>query len=1016
MIVEEVAYSDFEELMYRLKYEGFSVSQINENLYKVGTETSEPVKVTLRDGLVSIYEGSLLNKLIVLKHIVGGAEWVDKCFIEAFENAVKRLIRNHDSDALIRSVKVSKHIVNITYDNEPVIKVDLRDGMPVINGYNDQWNKAIPEILHITEEYLPKFFFDIPIEWTIVGFPIVDNEEWGLLLDSSEHIDLMGLVLGYIAQRPLLVNIMNQLIDEFFRQGGWLEEYATEQGFPYQERKGQIEMAQEVLKTLLDTEKRLVIEAPTGTGKTFAYLVPVYVLAWMIKRTVESQVASNLIVDDFKQVSYRVAVSTHTITLQKQIYYKDLPVIDHIFKRKLGFSLFYAMAMGRNNYVCLRQAHEFISSVKNSLSGRLQGIDDETMKKREEFVGYVEEILDNDNLDNGLIDELRNKVWEGYDDLFSEMAENIQSDRHNTLGKQCPFYEKCYYYRSKGLWESADILIMNHYLLALIFDLRPKYFRTIKGVIVDEGHHFPEVVRSLKGRIDLSVMGIARSIGKKIKRLAEIKEWLKGQGIPYRLAFLRNNMPIVGNHVYNDYAKAMEKVEKRFANLKIYVNDIIHRSLAEIVALIKPDQDEGVITSIPIKPFRTVVNDSIDENADNWFVALKKLYDVITNLKQEIDNLRVAVSDVIGILKDGYERAVQDMPSGSEAEALGEYINITEESVFAVFSAHLESLDEFSKNIKKLIEQFDDKNDGEKCTNFAYWIDLRRDRRAKNKEKFIMRFHKQAVFPDELCSEILLSNDIPFVFTSATMTTLGSFDFFIARAGLQSLYSKVVTKTLEANFDYKSQMDILVPTDMPSVKSEDKYLDALSNQIEEWLLASRGQALVLFTSYAMMTEVYDRVKSALLKEGIGVYIQDDTVSRDELLRKFRDERFSVLFATKTFWEGIDVQGLSLQLLIITRLPFPNPSDINEKALEKCLKERGEDKFWVYDLPVAGMLLRQAVGRLIRSETDSGLVIITDTRIVTGSYASQLQGSLPVPVKKLKSAEITEHIQTKIMRD
>ncbi len=1010
------AFVDWEisKIIDYLSGSGLSAELIDDSNIKINSYDND---VIIKRGMDTLHisKGRLLDKISVLKVLTGNPSWIDDAFITAFKRSTEKLIKTSDPDANISVKKKSSRKFIITYEDQPIIVIKPDDSFIVVSGINNEWDSEIPNILSNVEDELPAFFFNVPFEWSVLAQPIIDPEWWTVEMEDTDA-NPMQLVIDYISSSPTLRNLMNQTIDLFFRQDGWLEQYAKEKGIPYQERESQIKMAKQVLNTLLRSQQKLIIEAPTGTGKTFAYLVPVYVLAWVINRTIQSQVALGLIDSAFKQLNYRIAISTHTITLQKQIYSKDLPVIDEVFKNKLMFSLSYAIAMGRNNYVCLRQTNEYLASLEKSIKERLKGIDEEAVQQKQNFVNFVRQIIEERGLDHGLIDELKNLLWEIYEDLFLDMQDNIRSDSKNTLKDQCPFREQCFYYTNKEKWQNANILIMNHYLLTFALDLFPSYFKNIHGIIVDEGHHFPEVVRKQKGEVDFSVSGIVRSLEKRKKRFEEIRDWLKGQGIPYRLKFLQN-MSLIGKHVYDKYIKKLEDVNKKIINLKMIIDNISESRITAIADMLIKTKEQNDTLIIPIKPIDAIENYISHIPIDDIKNILSDVEAILSDLKVEIQNLRNAMGHLTDVLLKGYEKSLYDIPS-NESESLRKYLEILEKSIDDLFSSYETTIQSFISNLidaQRIIEGEKSEDD---CSKFAYWIELRRDKRAKRKTKYNIKLQKQAVFSGDLCRETISGTYIPFVFTSATMTTLDKFDFFISSAGLDQFIDAITTEKLPPAFDYESQMEILVPIDAPIVKNKEEYIKFLRDNLKKWLVESQGQALVLFTSISMMRTVYEQVKDYLLSKGIEVYIQDNGMSRDMLLKTFKQKRFSVLFATKTFWEGIDVQGDSLQLLIITRLPFPNPSDINELALKKCLSKQGKDKFMEYDLPVAGMLLRQAVGRLIRSETDSGIVIITDKRIVSAkkSYAELLRQSLPAQMISLPTNKITKWLADKINRD
>jgi ATP-dependent DNA helicase DinG len=168
--------------------------------------------------------------------------------------------------------------------------------------------------------------------------------------------------------------------------------------------------------------------------------------------------------------------------------------------------------------------------------------------------------------------------------------------------------------------------------------------------------------------------------------------------------------------------------------------------------------------------------------------------------------------------------------------------------------------------------------------------------------------------------------------------------------------------------------------------SEEQYYE-----IEELVKASKGNAFVLFTSYRDMRDFYSRVDIPYPK-----LIQGDGISRANLLKEFRKIENAVLFATKSFWEGVDVQGDDLVLVIIHKIPFGNPSDLLYKSrIEKVDEKLGKGKHWIrYTIPDACLKLKQGAGRLIRNKTDRGVIALLDARVNYRNYGKAVVNSLP----------------------
>ncbi|WP_111748251.1 ATP-dependent DNA helicase [Salinisphaera orenii] len=223
-----------------------------------------------------------------------------------------------------------------------------------------------------------------------------------------------------------------------------------------------------------------------------------------------------------------------------------------------------------------------------------------------------------------------------------------------------------------------------------------------------------------------------------------------------------------------------------------------------------------------------------------------------------------------------------------------------------------------------------------------------------------------------------------WVFTSATLAVGGDLGFFCARLGL----SDVETRVLASPFDYANNALLFTPPSMPQPRAPG-YDDAVIEQARSLITATGGGAFVLCTSYRAV----ERYGRALRAAGFSTLIQG-SASRPRLLADFRADDASVLVATTSFWEGVDVRGQALRLVIIDKLPFASPADPVLKARFAAMEEAGQNPFIAYSLPQAVIALKQGVGRLIRDATDRGVLAICDPRLTSAGYGRVIQASLP----------------------
>ena len=237
----------------------------------------------------------------------------------------------------------------------------------------------------------------------------------------------------------------------------------------------------------------------------------------------------------------------------------------------------------------------------------------------------------------------------------------------------------------------------------------------------------------------------------------------------------------------------------------------------------------------------------------------------------------------------------------------------------------------------------------------------------------------------QILRERLFERYDTLVLTSATLAVSGRFDYLKQRLGLRGCAEKV----LEPHFDYRQQALLYVSDHLPDIRTPAFAAEA-ADEIARLVEASRGRAFVLFTSYSQMQEIFRRVAPRvtfpLLLQG--------TAPRTALLDKFRETPNAVLFATASFWQGVDVQGPQLSLVIIDRLPFAVPTDPVVKARIQALTDDGHNAFAAYQVPEAIISLKQGFGRLIRARSDRGVLAILDNRILRKQYGRLFLESLP----------------------
>lgn len=237
----------------------------------------------------------------------------------------------------------------------------------------------------------------------------------------------------------------------------------------------------------------------------------------------------------------------------------------------------------------------------------------------------------------------------------------------------------------------------------------------------------------------------------------------------------------------------------------------------------------------------------------------------------------------------------------------------------------------------------------------------------------------------EIMKERLFSRVDSAILTSATLSTGGNFQFAKSRLGLEEADELIVP----SHFDFANQSILYVPRNLPEPR-EEGWVSQACRELETILEASKGRAFILFTSYSQMEQVYELLKNHL---PYPMLIQGEK-SKSALLDIFRNTPNAVLFATSSFWQGVDVQGEQLSCVVIDKLPFSVPSDPVVAARISQINESGGNAFYEYQIPTATILLKQGMGRLIRSKADRGILALLDKRILTKSYGKMFLKSLP----------------------
>ncbi|HVV68084.1 MAG TPA: ATP-dependent DNA helicase DinG [Gammaproteobacteria bacterium] len=651
-------------------------------------------------------------------------------------------------------------------------------------------------------------------------------------------------------------------------------------------------------------ESILVVEGPTGTGKSLAYLLPAVIAA--------------------KSLGKHLVVSSATVMLQEQLAYKDIPFL----AQHAGLDITYAIAKGRGRYACTYKLYQHTSHATQS-----------------DFLGHDSELPPWDRKPTPqeiatlqhLAGMLHDKSWIGDRDTLTQpvpdlLWSRITNDRHGCTKRECPHFKDCPFYNARAQLETADMVIANHDLLLADLSMGGGVILPVPEdtfYCIDEAHHLADKA---------------------------IKQFGASHALQGTLLWLEK----LGTTV----AKVEAALKESHASVKVATHaETIALTLQELsVALKALPALQPKELNIPViyRCHQGILPKGFEEFCHILLPAMKSMLSTL-NLLQE--TLRRRKAKVEGLADEAlFDRLAVD---------LGFFITRVENltAVWTLLAMHIPP----------------------EYPPIAKWIAAQWVNRGAEIEYVLSA---SPVSSAGVLSERLWKVAAGAILTSATLRSLGSFDKLLRDTGL-SHYPQTRTIALESPFNLTEQGILNIPHMQHDPKQPDAHTREVILLLQELLKPLPGEGtLVLFTSKKQMQEVI----AALPQPIVALLLVQGSQSKEALISahfaRIKANSASILFGLASFAEGLDLPGKACTHLIITKLPFAVPDDPVSQTLAEWTELRGGNAFADLTLPETSVRLIQAVGRLIRSETDYGRVSILDTRLVTMPYGRQLRKALP----------------------
>lgn len=515
----------------------------------------------------------------------------------------------------------------------------------------------------------------------------------------------------------------------------------------------------------------------------------------------------------------------------------------------------------------------------------------------------------------------------------------VQAEAETCLAEQCPYrvQGECFLYRARHKAEAAHLIVVNHALLLSDIVTENRVLPEFNYLIIDEAHHLEEQATTH--------LGFSVGQAQLYRLLTDLSFSQGAQGFGGFLADVLGQLHESG--VPADVrAQLADQVQWMHGQVES-ARRALHLLFADLAIFLDNFRQQG------------------PEGFGNYDVHIR----LTASLRSQPD-------------WSGIEMRWDDF--ANPLRKIGKGLEQLHESLQNLESAHIEGYDELLQDVlgyRTRVQELDRQIESilaNPTLDSIYWARI-------IAEQGSIELNRAPLHVAPLLEDRLFSRKATVILTSATLCSEGDFSYIRERLGLPDASELQVGSP----FDFVSSTLLYLPTDMPE-PGERNYQRAVESSLVDLCRATQGRVLVLFTSYSQLLNSYRAINPFLEDEGIVVYAQGVDGSRRQLLENFKTTPRAVLLGTRSFWEGVDVVGEALSCLVIARLPFSVPSD----PVFAARSETFDDPFGQFSVPDAILRFRQGFGRLIRSASDRGVVVILDKRLTSKSYGKRFLRSLP----------------------